>query len=134
MTKKAFIFYAAVTPAGARISLYRENLDANPGPVKSYKEFDKEKGDLLEYLNTIITECAFLPTNMADVDPAPIDNVFDVLFAAPSASLKSSIKASIHEEFDETRGLITTKLKLVSKINGERSVTVVDINPEVVEP
>ena len=57
MSKKAFVFYSAVTPAGARRTLYREDLIGVPGNILTEKTATTSKEDQLTYLTTVLTDC-----------------------------------------------------------------------------
>lgn len=129
MSKKAFIFYAAVTPAGARMSLYRETLGTTPSKVLSNPDYDTDEVELTDYVVTVSSECTFLPVIWESVDVKPIEDAIALVFANPVVGLKSSIKGSIHEVWNEVSEQFDTVLKLVSKVNGERSVTQVILNP-----
>lgn len=129
MSKKAFVFYTAVTPAGGRRTLYREDLIGVPGAIVSEKGYTTTSEDQLTYLTDILTSCTYLPTRMAGVDLTDVTAAFTLLFTTAANGQKSSVKGSIHEVYDEVNERTTTMLKLAFKINGDKMVIMLDIDP-----
>lgn len=127
MAEKAFIFYAAVTPAGARLTLYRETLDAEPSPVLIKSDYDTTVSAFKEYFSGVISSCTFLPVNTETYDLTPAEDVIDVLFEQATEGSKTSIKGTIYDMLFEERR--TTVLKLVYKLNGVKQTLLIDLNP-----
>lgn len=135
MPKKAFLFFTAVTPAGARQTLYRTDLKVPIGRVVSEPATVLyEEEEVKDKLFDMLTDSVYLPTNIIPPVKEQIETLIELAFSGATEAQRSTLKGSIHEIWVPEEARFSTFLKVVAYIQGIRSTSVFDINAQAIEP
>jgi hypothetical protein len=130
MLKKAFACFIAVTPAGARRTLYRDELGIVPSKVQTEKDYTGDSSDVVTYIMGLIEECTFLPVDAGLLPNELLNPLIEPVFEQAGVGYRNSVKVSIHEVPPSEGGSNNrTMLKVVTGIEGQKTTTWFDITP-----